>query len=56
MAALTGVAVPAIFLGIFGAERFMVPSLLVMLVMFVALRPYLDDLKSDGGPDGQVRA
>ena len=56
MAALTGIAVPAMFLGLFGAERFMIPSLLVMLVLFVALRPYLDDLKSGGEPGGQVRA
>lgn len=44
MAALTGIAVPAICLGLFGADRFMIPSLVVMLVIFFVLRPYLDDL------------
>lgn len=47
MAALTGIAVPAICLGVFGADNFMIPSLVAMLVMFILLRPYLDDLKID---------
>lgn len=51
MAALMGVAVPAVFLGIAGSERFMIPSLLAMLALFVVLRPYLDDLKSDNAQD-----
>lgn len=46
MAALTGIAVPAICL-VFGADNFMIPSLVAMLVMFILLRPYLDDLKID---------
>ena len=47
MAALTGIVVPAICLGVFGADNFMIPSLAGMLVMFVLLRPYLNDLKND---------
>ena len=31
----------------FGADNFMIPSLVAMLVMFILLRPYLDDLKID---------
>ena len=30
-----------------GADNFMIPSLVAMLVMFILLRPYLDDLKID---------
>lgn len=37
----------AICLGVFGADNFMIPSLVAMLVMFILLRPYLDDLKID---------
>lgn len=47
MAALTGIVVPAICLAVFGADNFMIPSLAGMLVMFVLLRPYLNDLKID---------
>ena len=54
MAALTGIAVPAICLGVFGADNFMIPSLVAMLVMFILLRPYLDDLKIDK-TDGENR-
>ncbi len=45
MAALTGIVVPAICLSLFGADDFMIPSLIAMLAMFLLLRPYLDDLK-----------
>ena len=31
----------------------MIPSLIAMLVMFIMLRPYLDDLKHDDA-DGEV--
>lgn len=52
MAALTGIAVPAVCLGLFGSDDFMIPSLAAMLVLFLALRPYLDDLDiEDGSPD-----
>ncbi len=53
MAALTGIVVPAICLALFGADDFMIPSLAVMLVMFLMLRPYLDDLKTDMQSDGR---
>ena len=36
-----------------GADNFMIPSLIAMLVMFIVLRPYLDDLKHDDA-DGEV--
>ena len=32
---------------IFDSISFMIPSLIAMLVMFIVLRPYLDDLKPD---------
>ncbi len=51
MAALTGIVVPVICLALFGADDFMIPSLLAMLVMFLMIRPYLGDLKTDGGFD-----
>ena len=51
MAALTGIVVPVICLALFGADDFMIPSLLAMLVMFLMVRPYLGDLKTDGGFD-----
>ena len=47
MAALTGIVVPVICMALFGADHFMIPSLIAMLVMFIMLRPYLDDLKPD---------
>ena len=47
MAALTGIVVPVICMALFGADNFMIPSLIAMLVMFIMLRPYLDDLKPD---------
>ena len=47
MAALTGTVVPVICMALFGADNFMIPSLIAMLVMFIMLRPYLDDLKPD---------
>ena len=55
MAALTGIVVPVICLALFGADNFMIPSLIAMLVMFIVLRPYLDDLKRDDA-DGEVVA
>ena len=36
-----------ICMALFGADNFMIPSLIAMLVMFIMLRPYLDDLKPD---------
>ena len=51
MAALTGIAVPAICLSLFGPDDFMIPSLIVMLVSFFVLRPYLDDLNIQGTGD-----
>lgn len=54
MAALTGIVLPVICLALFGADNFMIPSLIAMLVMFIMLRPYLDDLKHDDA-DGEVR-
>ena len=47
MAALTGTVVPVICMALFGADNFMIPSLIAMRVMFIMLRPYLDDLKPD---------
>lgn len=47
--------VPVICLALFGADNFMIPSLIAMLVMFIVLRPYLDDLKRDDA-DGEVVA
>lgn len=45
MAALTGIAIPAICLSLCGPDNFMIPSLIAMLAAFATLRPYLDDLK-----------
>ena len=45
MAALTGIAIPAICLSLFGPDNFMIPSLIAMLAIFAILRPYLEDLK-----------
>ena len=53
MVALTGIVVPVICLALFRADNFMIPSLIAMLVMFIVLRPYLDDLKRDGA-DGEA--
>lgn len=43
IAALIGLVVPTIVLAIVGAERFMIPSLALMLVLFFVLRPYLEE-------------
>ena len=51
----TGIVVPVICLALFGADNFMIPSLIAMLVMFIVLRPYLDDLKHDDA-DGKAVA
>ena len=50
-ATVGGIVVPVICLALFGADDFMIPSLLAMLVMFLMVRPYLGDLKTDGGFD-----
>lgn len=44
---VAGIVVPVICMALFGADNFMIPSLIAMLVMFIMLRPYLDDLKPD---------
>lgn len=51
MAALTGIAIPAICLSLFGPDNFMIPSLIAMLAMFAILRPYLDGLKPEQTDD-----
>ncbi|MBW3077736.1 AzlC family ABC transporter permease [Bifidobacterium simiiventris] len=48
MPAMVGVLASAVCLLAFGADRFMIPSLVLMLALFVGLRPYLDDMKTDG--------
>ncbi|WP_241520161.1 AzlC family ABC transporter permease [Bifidobacterium catulorum] len=53
--AVIGVLASASCLAAFGADGFMIPSMVAMLVLFVVLRPWMDDLKSDGGTDGDVR-
>ena len=50
MAALTGIAIPTICLSILGPDNFMIPSLIAMLIMFIALRPYLEDLNTTTTP------
>ncbi|KAB7790296.1 AzlC family ABC transporter permease [Bifidobacterium leontopitheci] len=42
MPAMVGVLASAVCLMVFGANRFMIPAMTLMLVLFVALRPYLD--------------
>ncbi|WP_101614711.1 AzlC family ABC transporter permease [Bifidobacterium margollesii] len=37
---------------VFGSERFMIPSMVLMIVLFVMLRPYLDDLKTTANAGG----
>lgn len=51
MAALVGIALPSLLLGALGPDRFMIPSLLSMLVLFVALRPYLEDGRAGDGKE-----
>ncbi|NEG88718.1 AzlC family ABC transporter permease [Bifidobacterium aerophilum] len=46
--ALVGVLASAACLVMFGPDRFMIPSLALMLALFVLLRPYLDDTKTGG--------
>ncbi|RSX54113.1 branched-chain amino acid transport protein [Bifidobacterium goeldii] len=45
--AMIGVLASLVCLIIFGSGQFMIPSLVSMLALFVALRPYLDDLKPE---------
>ncbi|KFI48968.1 AzlC family ABC transporter permease [Bifidobacterium biavatii] len=45
--AMVGVLASALCLVLFGADRFMIPSLVLMLVLFVVLRPYLDKPRDD---------
>lgn len=47
LAAMVGVLASLACLVAFGSSRFMIPSMVVMLVVFVALRPYLDDVQVD---------
>ena len=56
MAALTGIVVPVICMALFGADNFMIPSLIAMLVMFIMLRPYLDDLKPEISLNDKISA
>ncbi|MDF7665446.1 AzlC family ABC transporter permease [Bifidobacterium sp. ESL0745] len=46
--AMVGVLVSLICLIVFGPKNFMLPTLLVMLLAFVLLRPYLTELKDKG--------
>lgn len=46
--AIIGVASSVACLLIFGSGRFMIPAMVVMLVLFLALRPLLDDRGGDG--------
>ncbi|KAB8287528.1 branched-chain amino acid transport protein [Bifidobacterium ramosum] len=45
--AMIGVLASALCLCVFGADRFMIPALVLMLILFAVLRPYLDDMKAD---------
>lgn len=44
--AMIGVLASAGCLMVFGSDEFMIPSMIAMLVLFVALRPWLDELKT----------
>lgn len=46
--AIIGVASSATCLLIFGSDRFMIPAMAVMLILFLALRPLLDGRDGDG--------
>lgn len=63
VSALIGVFASLACLIVFGSERFMIPSMVLMLVLFIVLRPYLDDLEVNAvarvqdvsvGPTGDV--
>lgn len=56
MAALLGIVIPVICLTLFGPDGFMVPSLVIMLMLFLVLRRYLDDLEPEDGADTGVGA
>ncbi|WP_169171212.1 AzlC family ABC transporter permease [Bifidobacterium oedipodis] len=47
VAGMLGVLVSAAALVFLGPDRFMVPAMVVMLVLFLVLRPWLDDMKTD---------
>ena len=48
ISALIGVGVSLVCLIAFGSDGFMIPALIAMIVLFVALRPWLDDLATGG--------
>lgn len=48
MPAIIGVLATSACLLLFGAQDFMIPSMILIVVLFLALRPYLDDLPRDG--------
>ena len=52
--ALIGVLVTAGCLALFGSDGFMIPSMALMLVLFLALRPWLDDLRPGDGGAGEA--
>ncbi|MBT1171846.1 AzlC family ABC transporter permease [Bifidobacterium sp. MA2] len=45
--ALIGVLASAACLAVFGPDDFMIPSLIALIILFVALRPWLDELAPD---------
>ncbi|WEV73003.1 AzlC family ABC transporter permease [Bifidobacterium sp. ESL0790] len=49
---LVGLATSVIALAIFGPQRFMLPALVAMLVIFELLRPYLEKPHDEGSLDG----
>ncbi|RSX51510.1 AzlC family ABC transporter permease [Bifidobacterium callimiconis] len=49
MPAMIGVLASAVCLALLGPDNFMIPSLVSMLVLFVVLRPWLDELKTGDG-------
>ncbi|PJM73654.1 branched-chain amino acid ABC transporter permease [Bifidobacterium primatium] len=55
--AMVGVLASLACLIVLGPDRFMVPSLVLMLVLFIVLRPYLDDPrpKGDGSAGDAVK-
>ena len=54
--ALVGVLASAVCLAVFGPDGFMIPAMVAMLVLFLVLRPYLDDAPKAAGADGSTRA
>lgn len=47
LSAMIGVLASLACLVVFGANDFMIPSMIAMLVLFIALRPQLDDLRPE---------